>query len=213
VIRFALLASLLVASSAFGAWNPVFSSTYEELTVGETKVIELRATASGFGYHDFVRWICVSTIETVAYVEGGLGTSTATGKVRITAIAPGRAWIRIRHPGERFPSSGRFVQIVVRPAPLSVSIMPSASISIAGQPVVLTAITEGSPHTVQWYRGRLGDLSHPLDAGGDEVTVTPMQPGLAHYWVLIIGAQGTSSAEIAIDVRNAPRRRAAGHSR
>src|SRR5688572_13128914 len=104
--RLLLFATLFVASSAFAAWNPWFSSKYEELTVGETKVIELRATASGFNSPPpFVRWYCVSSRENVAYVQGGLGNSAGTGRVRITAIAPGEAWIRIRSDGELVPTS------------------------------------------------------------------------------------------------------------
>jgi hypothetical protein len=206
-----LLVTLSVASSAFATWNPSFSSRYEELTVGETKVIHLRAVWSGLAFPDFAGWICVSTKESVAHVEGGLRTPSVDGKVRITAIAPGEAWVRIRTVGATLPSTPRFVQIVVRPAPLSVSITPSTWIANAGQPVTLTATTEGSPHTFRWYSGPLGDLSSPLEASGNEVTVTPLQSGLAYYWVAIEGAQGTSSAEIAIQVNPAPRRRGVGH--
>jgi hypothetical protein len=122
--------------------------------------------------------------------------------VRITAIAPGEASVEIH--------SLPFVTIVVRPPPVVVSIASSPSIATAGKPVTLTAITEGSPHTLRWYSGRLGDLSHPLKGRWDELTVTPGKVGLAHYWVWAFGAQGTSRAEIAIDVKP-PRRRAAAH--
>lgn len=209
--RTLLLASLLLATSASATWNPSFSSKYEELTVGETRVIRLRAVWSGLEYPDFAGWICVSTKESVAHVEGGLRTPSGKGEVRITAIAPGEAWVRIRIAGAPVPESTRFVQIVVRPTPVSVSIVPSTWISNFGQPVTLTAATEGSPHTFRWYSGRLGDLSHPLEGGGNEVTVTPARSGLAYYWVSVTGAQGTSSDEIAIEVKPAPRRRAVGH--
>ena len=206
-----LLFTLFAASSAFATWNPSFSSQYEELTVSETKVIYLRAVWSGLAFPDFAGWICVSTRENVAHVEGGLRNTGVDGKVRITAIAPGEAWVRIRIRGAAVPESTRFVQIVVRPAPLSVSITPSTWMTNVGQPVTLTATTEGSPHTFRWYSGALGDLSHPLEASGNEVTVTPMQSGLANYWVSIEGAQGTSSAEITIQVKPAPRRRGVTH--
>ena len=196
-----LLATLFVASSAFATWNPFFSSKYEELTVGETRVIYLSAVWSGFTYHDFSRWTCVSNRESVAHVEGGLGSPRAVGKVRITAIAPGVAWIRIKS------NSTRFVQIVVLPRPVSVSIVPSASIGSVGRPFTLTAVTEGSPHTLLWYSGRIGDVSHPLEGSGNELTVTPLRAGLAYYWVSAIGEQGAGSDEIAIDVKAAPRRR------
>lgn len=206
-----LLVTLFAASSALATWNPSFSSRYEELTAGETEVIHLRAVWSGLEYPDFAGWICVSTRESVAHVEGGLRNPAVDGKVRITAIAPGEAWVRIRIAGAAVPESTRFVQIVVRPAPLSVSITPSTWIANAGQPVTLTATAEGSPHTFRWYSGPLGDLSDPLEASGNEVTVTPRQAGVAYYWVSIEGVQGTSSAEIAIQVKSAPRRRGVRH--
>lgn len=208
--RALLLASLFLATSASATWNPSFSSKYEELTVGETRVIRLRAVWSGLAYPDFSGWICVSTKESVAHVEGGLRTPTGKGEVRITAIAPGEAWVRIRIAGTPVPESTRFVQIVVRPVPVSVSIMPSTWISNAGQPVTLTATAEGSPHTFRWYSGRLGDTTQPLEGTGPELTVTPAKPGLAYYWVSAEAAHGTSSNEIAIDVRPPPRRRAVG---
>lgn len=209
-IRALFLVSLFVASSAFATWNPSFSSKYEELTVGETRVIELRAWWSGLMFPDFERWFCVSSRESVAHVQGGLGSPNAVGEVRITGIAPGEAWVRIRIAGQPVSVSSRFVQVVVRPRPVSVAITPSTWSGNVGRPVTLTATTEGSPHTIRWYSGRLGDLSHPLEGSGNDVTVTPTRPGVAYYWVSAAGAQGTSSAEIAIDVKAAPRRRAVG---
>ncbi len=207
--RALLLASLFVATSAFATWNP--RSKYEELTIGETRVIYLRAVWSGISFPEFRGWICESNNERVAHVEGGLTDPAREGEVRMTAIAPGEAWVRIRVAGEVGPMSTRFVQIVVRPMPVSVSIVPSVWISNFGQPVTLIATTEGSPHTFRWYSGRLGDVSHPLEGSGNELTVTPMRSGLVYYWVSVVGAQGTSSDEIAIDVKGAPRRRAAAH--
>ena len=126
MIRAVLLVSLFVASSAFASWSPSFSSRYEELVVGETRVIQLQAAWIGHAFPQFAGWFCVSTRESVAFVGGGLSSPRGTGKVRITAIAPGVAWIRIRVAGEPVPTSSRFVQIVVRPKPVSVSITPSA---------------------------------------------------------------------------------------
>jgi hypothetical protein len=206
-----LLVTLFAASSAFAGWYPSFSSKYEELTVGETKVIQVHAIATGLDFWDFSGWICVSTKESVAQVEGRLLSPTGAGKVRITAIAPGEAWVRVRIRNTADLYKARYVHIVVRPTPLSVSITPSTWITKVGQPVTLTAIAEGSPHTFRWYSGLLGDLSHPLEASGNEVTVTPLQPGMAYYWVAIEGAQGTSGAEIAIEVKPAPRRRGVSH--
>ncbi|MFL6244721.1 MAG: hypothetical protein ACJ74H_01760 [Thermoanaerobaculia bacterium] len=206
-----LLVSLFAATSAIASWSPSFSSKYEELTVGESRVIYLRAERIGFAFPQFAGWICLSTKESVAHVEGGLRNPTAEGKVRITAIAPGEAWVRIRTVGATIPDPPRWVQIVVRPAPVSVSIVPSTWISNFGQAVTLTAVTEGSPHTFLWYEGHVGDTSHPLEVREFEVTVTTLRSGVAYYWVSVIGAQGTSSAEIAIYVKAPPRRRAAEH--
>ena len=207
-----LLVSLFIASSAFASWNPVFSSRYEELTVGETRTIHLSAVWSGFtSLTPFEGWICVSNKEDVAHVEGGVRNTVRPGKVRITALAPGVAWVRIRSVGELVPGPSRFVQIVVHPKPVSVSVTPSASISRFGQPVTLTAITEGSPHTLLWYLGRVGDVSLPLAVSGREVTVIPSKPGVAYYWVSAIGTEGTSAAEIAIEVKAAPRQRGVRH--
>ena len=200
--RALLLASLFVASSAFALWHPVFESNYVELTAGETTVVILRARWTGFSNPDRPPvWICVSSDESVAHVEGGYGEGM-NGEVRITAIAPGEASLQIHSFGH--------VHIVVRPKPVSVSIVPFIWSTYAGRPVTLTATTEGSPHTLRWYLGRRGDVSHPLAGSGHELTVTPAKPGVAYYWVSAIGAQGTSSAEIAIDVKPAPRRRAVG---
>jgi hypothetical protein len=198
-----LLVSLFVASSAYALWHPVFDPNYVELTAGDNTVVTLRATWTGFSTPEPIYWVCVSSDESVAHVEGGYGGGgDMNGQVRITAIAPGEAWVQIGR------GSFGYVHIVVRPKPVSVSIAPSVSSSYAGLPVTLTATTEGSPHTLRWYLGRRGDLSHPLAGSGHELTVTPVKAGVAYYWVSAIGAQGTSSAEIAIDVRPAPRRRA-----
>lgn len=201
--RALLLAIFFVARSAFAGWYPVFDSQYEELIVGETRTIHLRAVWSGFSVPDSPHWFCVSSDESVAHVEGGYGGGDMNGEVRIMAIAPGEAWVQIGQ------GSFGYVHIVVRPKPVSVSIAPSIQSSYAGLPVTLTAITEGSPHTLRWYLGRAGDVSHPLE-GSNELTVTPMKAGVAYYWVSAIGAQGTSRAEIAIDVKPPPRRRAVG---
>lgn len=205
-----LLASLFLATSAFATWNPSFSSRYEELTVGETRTIELRAIWSGISFFEFYGWRCDSDNEQVAYVEGGLPTLRDSGEVRITAIAPGEAGIRLWVGSAKSPMPTAYVTIVVRPNPVTVSIVPSEWTAITGRPVTLTASAEGSPHTFTWYRGRLGDTTQPLPGTKNKQTVTPAKPGLAYYWVSAVAVHGSNSAEIAIDVKP-PRRRAAGH--
>ncbi len=202
--RLLLLASLFAASSAFATWNPSFSSRHVELTVGETTVIELRAVWSGLAFPDFHRWVCISSRESVAHVEGVLNSPSHVAEVRITGIAPGEAWVHIE------PSSGRLVHILVYPTPVSVAITRSAPTSIVGRPLTLTATTEGSPHTIRWFEGRLGDVSRPLESGS-ELTVRPTRLGLAYYWVLAADNHTESRAEIAIDVKTAPRQRAVRH--
>lgn len=206
-----LLASLFLATSAFATWNPSFSSRYEELTVGETRTIELRAVWSGLSFFEFYGWRCDSDTEQVAHVEGGLPALGGSGEVRITAIAPGEAGIRLWVGSATSPMPNTYVTIVVRPNPVTVSIVPSAWTATAGQPVTLTASAAGSPHTFSWYRGRLGDTTQPLPGTSNKLIVTPATPGPAYYWVFAEAVHGTNRAEIAIDVKPPPRRRAAGH--
>jgi hypothetical protein len=204
--RLLLFVALFAAASAQATWNPSFSSRSVDVTVGETTTIQLRAVWSGFSYYpNFSRWTCVSTRGKVAHVEGSLTSPGSVADIRITGVSPGHTWLAIEE------NSWRYVEIFVYPRPVSVSITPSAAIGTVGRPLTLSAITEGSPHTLRWYSGRIGDLSHPLEGGANDVTVKPVTVGTTYYWVSAIGDNGAASDEIAIDVKPAPRQRGVRH--
>jgi hypothetical protein len=209
--RVLLLASLFVTSSALATWHPSFSSNREVLMVGETRTIFLRAMWTGFTPEPFLGWKCSSDNPHIAFVEGGLQPGQGLGEVTITGISPGYAGLYVGNANATGRFSNLSVELIVLPAPVTVSIVPPASAAIVGRPVTLTAIAEGSPEVYRWYRGRLGDTSQPLQGSGNTVTVTPAEPGPAYFWVSAIAPHGTNRAEIAIDVKPVPRRRAAGH--
>jgi hypothetical protein len=209
VIRRALiLATLFLSSSAFAAWNPSFSSTREQMIVGETRTITLSASRSGFNtYDEFDPWTCVSDDKKVAIVKGELIHERRTAEVTITAVSPGTASILLIEHGRHF---GPFVKIIVLPKPVRVTIASSAMTSIVGRPVTLVAIGEPAPLTFTWYRGSLGDTTQPLPVLGEELTFTPTTPGRYSFWVEAVALHGVSSAEISIDVLLPPRRHAVG---
>ena len=208
VRRALILASLFLSCSAFAAWNPSFSSTREQLIVGETRTIYLSASRSGFNtYDEFDPWTCVSDNKKVATVKGELTHARRTAEVTITAVTPGTASIHLIEHGRHF---GPFVKIVVLPKPVRVTIASSAMTSIVGRPITLVAIGEPAPLTFTWYRGHLGDTALPLPASGEELTFTPTTPGRYAFWVHAAAPHGVSSAEISIEILSLPRRRAVG---
>jgi hypothetical protein len=56
------------------------------------------------------------------------------------------------------------------------------------------------PVVYQWYRGRAGDVTHPLDATGAEFTFTPDAYGPAYVWVAATTVCSSSTAEFRVDV-------------
>jgi hypothetical protein len=214
MIRRALfLAGLFVTSSAFASWNPSFNTTYVPLVVGRTTTVTLSARWSGLVDYGFTPWVCGSDNPGVARVEGGLATLKGSGEVKITAIAPGTAYVRFVAPnGNLF--SVRFVTIVVRPEPVTVRIAPSAWTVTAGQPLTLIALSQAVSQTMSlsftWYSGHTGDRSHPLQGTGNEITVVPPVAGRYYFWVSATAPDGLVTSEVLIDVQPAPRRRAVG---
>ena len=205
--RALILASLFLSWSAFAAWNPSFSSTKEQLTVGETRTIYLSAFRSGFNtYDEFDPWTCVSGNKKVATVKGELTHERRTAEVTITAVSPGTASIFLVENDHHY---GPFVKITVLPQPVHVTLAASAMTSIVGRPLTLIAIGEPSPLTFTWYRGPLGDTTQPLPASDDELIVTPESVGLHTFWVQAAAPHGVSSAEITIEILAPPRRGAA----
>jgi hypothetical protein len=207
-----LVASLFLATSAFAAWNPHFSSDYEELRVGEQRTIELTAWVSGFtSPPPFEGWVCGSSNETIAHVEGGLSKASGTANIVITAIAPGEAHVMLKSVGAANFTAWPFVTIVVRPAPMTVTIDPSNWTPTLGQSVTLSATANGgTPTEYHWFHGHIGDMRMPLAGTSRELLVKPEQVGLAYYWVQAIAPSEFTSSEIVFVVQPATRRRAVG---
>jgi hypothetical protein len=209
--RALLLASLFLTSSAFAHWNPGFGVKSVSMAVGQTTTIILRASWNGWSINPdpFQPWICASDDPGVALVEGGLATPYGPGEVKITAIAPGIAYVNLFNR-DGTVLGGPFVKIDVRPSTIHVSIAASASPSTAGRPLTLVAISTSASLTFAWYNGHVGDTSHPLQGTGDELTVQPTAAGRYFFWVSATSQMGMSTDEITIDVEPAPRRRAVG---
>ncbi|MFL6244720.1 MAG: hypothetical protein ACJ74H_01755 [Thermoanaerobaculia bacterium] len=205
-MKYAVLALLLSASSAFAFEVAQVSTERLVLRVGETADIGVAVHhVSGLNYTMW-RFIFSSDREDVAALDGTLDYQHPvwSGKIHVMARAPGIA--QIVSNGKTYTT----VEVVcgfVDP----IKAVASAVVAKKGEPVKLSlAAAFETGRVLNWYAGRVGDTSHPLvSPNGFDVTVTPAAPGTHYVWVLSTSPCATSSTEFRIDVP-APRRHAVG---
>jgi hypothetical protein len=201
-----LVATLLVASSAFASLWPRFDTDHVLIHEGETQTIRVSAAAGGFGFgitYPFQPWVFESSNRRVALVAGTLDDPSSAADVTITGVAPGKASVWWKDTAR--------VLITVLPRPVRVTIAPSALKTTVGRSITLLAQSESSPLTFHWYAGPVGDTSQPLQGDDDELTFTPATPGRYQFWVSAVGQHGMNNDAVTIDVDPAPRRRSAQH--
>jgi hypothetical protein len=197
-----LLAVLSIATAAQASWWPKLDTDYIPMTVGQTETVGVQAMWSGLVDYGFSPWHFTSDNPHIAFVEGGKEALNKPGSIKITAISPGTAHVRLR-------DAGPYATIVVAGNYPPPQIALSSRVVTPGQPVTLTAIFP-YPAFFIWYEGSIGDHSNAF-SGADVVTYTPPKaPGTYHVWLLVMTPTTTSMAETTIEVVE-PRRRAARH--
>jgi hypothetical protein len=198
-----LLPVLSLASAAEAGLWPRLETDSVNLTVGQEAVVGVEAVHSGFSNDDvFTPWRFHSDDVNVATVEGGKESLKRPGFIRITAIAPGTAHVRLY-------STYAYVTITVvgdYPPP---QIALSTRVTAPGQPVTLTAIFP-YPALYAWYDGALGDRTKALGSTTELTYVAPGTPGTYHVWLNVTTSSFAGMAEATIEVVE-PRRRAARH--
>jgi len=212
-----IVLSLLITAVAFrlaGQAGPAVSPKQITMHAGETATLSGSehpgGLSCGFPYHfDFI-----SDMPAVATVQGFASGSSAcqadqvpdNGVVYVTAVAPGLAHVRADG------CCGDLSTITVLPQLHPVAIYAPATRVLLGQPVVITALLTGYDQTplFAWYRGRIGDFSHPIRQSSDpHLTFVGSDSGVSYLWVQAFEGSVTSSAEIGIEFFIQPRRRAA----
>jgi hypothetical protein len=202
--RLLLLVTMLsISSVAQASWYPRLDSDNIVLTVGQQETVGVQAVWSGFSSpYPFTPWHFNSDDSNVAIVEGGKEQLGDAGAIKITAIAPGTAHVRLG-------SAGPFATINVGGSYPPPQIALSSRIVTPGQTLTLTAIFP-FPAFYIWYDGALGDRTTALGAANTLTYVAPTMPGTYHVWLTVMTPTSTGMAEATIDVVE-PRRRAARH--
>lgn len=197
-----LVTMLSIAAAAQASYYPRLDTDNIPMTVGETQTVGVQAVWSGLVDYGFSPWRFTSDDPHVAFVEGGKEELGKPGAIRITALAPGIAHVRMG-------DAGPYATIVVAGNYPPPQIALSSRVVTPGQPVTLTAIFP-YPAFFIWYEGSLGDQSNAF-SGANATTYTPPQaPGTYHVWLLVMTSTWTGMSEVAIEVVE-PRRRAARH--
>jgi len=210
---FALMVLAIAVEFPLAAQSgPAVSPNEITLRAGDTAILKgyqhPGGLSCGFPYH----YEFFSDAPAVAAVHGlASGSSVChpddNGDVYVTAVSPGIAHVRVA------ACCGDLSTITVLPQLLPVEIRADAVRVLAGQQIVLTAVVpgyEGAPW-FSWYRGRLGDSSHPIRTSFDpHLAINVTDAGMSYIWVYAFAGPRASSDEIAIEIIQ-PRRRAAGH--
>jgi hypothetical protein len=210
-----LIGMLLAATVALplaGQAGPVVSPKETTMRVGDTAVLAGYQHAGGLSCGSPYHYEFFTDMPSVATVRGfSSGSSTChpdpspdNGVVYVIAVAPGVAHVRTG----TYPLD--LSTITVLPQVLPVEIRTEAARVLSGQQVSMTAIVPGYDQTAifSWYRGRLGDTTHPIRTSLDpHLTVTLIDAGVSYIWVQALAGSFASSDEIGIEIVQ-PRRRA-----
>jgi hypothetical protein len=198
-----LLAVLSIASAAQASWWPRVETDTVRLAVGEQAVVGVEAVHSGFSnWPPFTPWRFHTDDANVATAEGGKESLSRPGSIRITAIAPGIAHVRL-------DSTYAYITVTVvgdYPPP---HIALSTRVVSPGQPVTLTAIFP-YPALYTWHAGALGDRTKALGSTSELTYIAPTRPGTYHVWLNVTTSSFAGMAEATIEVVE-PRGRAARH--
>lgn len=202
-----LLALLFAAFPAAASWWPSFSPRTLQLEVGDQTSVEVRAMWSGLvDYGNGIHWTFRSDDSRVATATATVEDSSAH-LVPVEAVGPGVARICLGNSSEAC-----YVTIYVHcgdEAPV-LAAQPVLRAELH-EPVTLSVVTPIAQRThFTWFRGRMGDRSHPLDAASAEITFAPDAYDTQYVWVSAVTSCSTSSAEFRIDVPR-PRSRAVRH--
>lgn len=209
-MRYAALVTLVLlmfAAPLSAAWYPRFSSTDLQMYVGQRERITVIAMFSGLviypgdtGPH----WTFASDNPAVA--TGSVNVDgTAQQTFDVVAVSPGEAHIR----------QDGFSYVTIH-----VSCPKSAVAAVAVNPVVhaefgndvhLTVVTEFDDARFRWYRGMIGDTSHPLGRSSWDAVYTPDAYGTQYIWVEVTTGCATSHLQFRVDVYGRQRQRAARH--
>ena len=214
-----MMATLLVGALAMplaGAAGPVVRPAEITIRVGENVVLHGYQNAGGlsdgFPYH----YEFFSDAPSIATVQGFASGSATTrpdpsprnGEVFVRALQPGLAHVRAK----AYPL--HLATITVLPQISPVEIHAETTRVLRGQQVVLIAVVPGydQPATFFWYRGRIGDITRPIQGSNDpQLTFVAQHTGASYIWVQAFAGPATSSAEIVIETAPPPRRRGATH--
>jgi hypothetical protein len=194
-------AIVLVAFAAIGADAQMLQSVsvrpeLVQLTAGSSATIKAYGKlgcCSKFPWHVVFK----SDDNTVAIVDGEFKSPSVSANVTVRAWRPGTAHVVSTAIGN---GTWPLATIEVFPAPIFVAESPRIATTV-GQPVVLRIITDLSPsQTFSWYRGRSGDISHPLPGNGPECAFAADAAGTFFAWAMAVAPFGTNTAEFRIDV-------------
>ena len=210
-----ILLTSVVAPPLAGQAGPVVSPSALTVRVGENAILHAYQHPGGLSAGYPYRYQFSSDAPSVATIHGFLSGSAVgrldpfpeNGDVFVTAVKPGLAHVR----ESTFPLA--LATITVLPQLLPVELHAEAMRVLSGQKVLLTAVIPGYDQTAlfYWYRGRIGDMTHPVQASTDpRLIFIGIDPGLSYIWVQALAGSVASSDEIGIEIIQ-PRRRAAHH--
>jgi hypothetical protein len=202
--RLLLLVTMFsMAAAAQASYYPRLDTDNIVMVVGQQETVGVQAIWSGFSNWDmFTPWRFTSDDPNVAIVEGGKEQLGEPGAIKITAVAPGIAQVRLG-------TAGPYATITVAGSYPPPQIALSSRVVTPGQPVTLAAIFP-FPAFYIWYDGALGDRTSALGAANTLTYVAPTKPGTYHVWLTVMTPTSTGMAEATIEVVE-PRRRAAPH--
>jgi hypothetical protein len=213
----AIILSLLTAALAFrmaGQAGPAVSPNEVTMRAGETVVLHGWQHPAGFSCGFPYHYEFFSDMPAVATAHGfASGPSVCqppdnvpnNGVVSVTAVAQGVAHVRVDG------CCGDLSTITVLPR-VVVEIHAEAARVMVGEAVIVTALVTGYDQTpvFSWYRGRVGDFSHPIRQSADSrLTFIGSELGVSYIWVQVLAGSVTSSAETGIELFIPPRSRAA----
>jgi hypothetical protein len=197
-----LIASLLVAASAFAYEEAVLSPAEPTIYVGGWSDIGVQVHhVSGLNY---MMWGFTFTTDRPDVIDlaGTLHYEYPnwSGTILVRGRAPGVATI--------FSGTKEYAHVTVRclgEEPVR-ALTPVVTVK-KGEPVRLSVSSTAAGRALLWYSGRIGDISHPLAGSGVDLDVTPTVGGTQYVWVLAYTVCSSSSTEFRLDV-TVPRRRA-----
>jgi len=190
-------ATITVTVNQAGAPSISTQPSNQTITSGQMATLSVAATGGGpLAY----QWYRGNSSDTTNPVQGATSSTLTTPALTATTSY----WVRVQNSAGNTDSTAATVTVNRTGAP-AISTQPGNQTIASGQTATLSVTAVGAATlTYQWYRGRSGDTTTPIQGATGNTYTTPALTTGGSYWVRVQNTAGSTDSVAATVTVNPP---------